>query len=361
MPLAFVGNAGSAIFFMCLFVLAVIVGTFVLSYAAYSFFVVVQDTAAGIDEVVWPGDPVPEWLGRLAVLAWLVLVWLAPLGMFGRGLIRQDPAFFVLLAGVILWLFFPIGVLSALSGGSRWLFFRPKLLLGLVRIAPTTLGFYVGSALLVAVTLSLWYVALSGSALLVAVAASVGSAVLLIYARLLGRLAWRLNRLKGPPRPPVVDDKDGPQTPRAVTVEDPWAEPPQRGRKKPKTGKKKKSEGISTGKDAYGLVEDPDAYRLATEERKGPRPIEPPDPEGYALSDEPLAPRPVPAAEPEAYSLEMRLAERTPQEKIPSFTLFSGVFTFPFYPGSQKPLLWLTIGGGALGLIVRMAFEVLPR
>src|SRR5262249_3758700 len=119
-------------------------GVLLLSYTAYSFFVVVQDTAGGIDEVVWPGEPVGEWLGRGAVLAWLVLVWLAPLGMFLRaaapGLFRDDPVAVLIAAGVILWLFFPIAVLSSLSGGSRRVLFRSKRLGRLAPAAPATPG-----------------------------------------------------------------------------------------------------------------------------------------------------------------------------------------------------------------------------
>src|SRR5262249_35355107 len=121
-------------------------GVLLLSYTACSFFVVVQDTAGGIDEVVWPGEPVGEWLGRGTVLAWLVLVWLAPLGMFLRaaapGLFRDDPVAVLIAAGVILWLFFPIAVLSSLSGGSRWLFFLPQLPAAPAPLAPLAPGVY---------------------------------------------------------------------------------------------------------------------------------------------------------------------------------------------------------------------------
>jgi hypothetical protein len=338
-----VGGAGEAIFFVLMYALATMGGVLLLSYAAYCFFVVVQDTAAGLDEVVWPGEPVGEWLVRGAVLVWLTMCWLAPLGMFLRvaapGLFRDDPVTVLLAVGVILWLFVPVAVLSSLSGGSRWVFFRPKLLVGLARVAPTTLGFYASTALLLAATLGLWYAALTRKGLLIPVASAVGAASLLIYARLLGRVAWKLNRLR-----PLRRRRSSAQTkeelPAAgpVAVEDPWAVPPpkRKKRKPPKTS-----------------TEAPDVYPLATEEAPAaPPPVEVPL-DGYAPIDEPLPPLPPPDL-PEASNLEQRLAERTPQAKAPAHPLFSGVYTFPFYEKSAKAWLCLTLGGAFLGGVVSM-------
>src|SRR5262245_42423904 len=135
-----VGAAGEVIFFVTMSATALMGGVLLLAYTAYCFFVVVDDTTAGLDEVIWPGEAGGEWLGRAAVLAWLVLIWLAPLGMFLRvaapGLFRDDPGIVLLAVGVVLWLFFPLGVLSSLEGRSRWAFFRPKILPGLARVAP---------------------------------------------------------------------------------------------------------------------------------------------------------------------------------------------------------------------------------
>lgn len=335
------GSAGEVIVFVTTYVAALIMGVLLLSYTAYSFFVVVQDTAGGIDEVVWPGEPVGEWLGRGAVLAWLVLVWLAPLGMFLRaaapGLFRDDPVAVLIAAGVILWLFFPIAVLSSLSGGSRWLFFRPKLLAGLARVAPMTLGFYAATALVVAAPLALWYMALSSEGILIPVASAVGAAAVLIYARLLGRLAWKLNRLRPlRRRRSPAQKKEEPPAAASVSVEDPWAAPP------PKRKKRKRPETIT---------EAPEVYHLATEEAPAaPPPVEVPL-DGYAPVDAPLPPLPPPDL-PEASNLEKRLAERTPQVKPLTHPLLEGVYTFPFYQRSAKAWLWLTLGAAFLGAVV---------
>src|SRR5947209_8438766 len=139
MPVAFVGESGAVIQYVAMLAALGIVGSIVLAYAAHCFLVVVQDTAAGIDAVVWPRDSLAEWLGGATLMGWLVLVWIAPLGMLLRTLkpafVTETPGLAVLLAGVVLGVFFPIGVLSALSGRSGWRFFRLRLLSGLARIA----------------------------------------------------------------------------------------------------------------------------------------------------------------------------------------------------------------------------------
>src|SRR5438270_764422 len=61
-----------------LFLLAgsALVGAFVLAYAAHCVVVVVEGTAAGHDRVVWPDEPLADWvLGAVRLLgrlAWLI-------------------------------------------------------------------------------------------------------------------------------------------------------------------------------------------------------------------------------------------------------------------------------------------------
>ncbi len=384
------GNAGPVILFVSLYAALGIVGVVTLSYAAHCFYTVLQDTAAGIDEVKWPTESAGEWMGKLALLGWQVLVWLMPLGLFLRAAGGSHPGEFVVLAGVILWLFFPVGVLSSIGGGSRWAFLQPKLLAGLARIAPVALGFYAAVPLLLTFVLYWWYFALTREPLLIPVAAGFGAAGLLIYARLLGRVAWKLNTLEAPlpPRPEPEEDM-GPRMP--VSAHDPWSGPPRPKRKQPKappaavTTEPGPDGADSDGPGAYGVApaEQPTYpdWMSPKKKRKGPpgaitdrpdppdeaaepeaprrRPIEEPG-EPYALSNEPLAPRPIPPEAPEASALEMRLAERTPQHHVPDLVLLSGVLTFPWYDACQRPWLWLTLVGSLAGGIMRMMLSVAP-
>src|SRR5947209_19316810 len=69
---------GGAIFFVLTLVATMIVGTYVLAYAAHCFFTVVEQTAAGNDEVVWPNIPYTDWLWEAVYILWLSALWLAP-------------------------------------------------------------------------------------------------------------------------------------------------------------------------------------------------------------------------------------------------------------------------------------------
>ena len=76
MLVAQISGAGNAIQFMVLLVAAILAGSYVFAFAGHSFLVVVEQTANGNDEVVWPDEPYHDWIWRFASLAWLLLVCL---------------------------------------------------------------------------------------------------------------------------------------------------------------------------------------------------------------------------------------------------------------------------------------------
>src|SRR5579884_531126 len=201
--------AGNAILFVCCLVGTVIVALYVLAYAAFCFLVVLQDTTAGLDKIVWPSEMFFDWLGRALPLWGIFLLWLTPAGMLARGLrhtfFTDDPALrFLVLAVPGLWLFLPIGLLTALSGSSQWMPVRLTVLRQLARIWLSLIGFYLSTALLMLATAVQWYFALfTEQRYLVVVAAAASAALVLIYARLLGRIGWLINRLKRKKRKPA--------------------------------------------------------------------------------------------------------------------------------------------------------------
>src|SRR5437763_889927 len=80
---------GNAIMTVIFLVGSVIVGTYVLAYAAHCLLTVVEQTAAGADEVSWPDEPTADWLSRAVYLSALLAIWLAPAGILAR-LLRDD-------------------------------------------------------------------------------------------------------------------------------------------------------------------------------------------------------------------------------------------------------------------------------
>lgn len=349
----------TAILFVVTLVALVIVATCVLGYASHCFLLVTQETAAGNDEVVWPDEPMYDWVWKVFYLAWLVGVWLFPvmliLGLLKLPAPRGLPGvWFLVVATVVLWLMFPLSLFSSLSAQSPWVVFRPSLLPRLARRVGTLVPFYAASAVLLAYGAALVYASLNPRVAVylrwsppILITAPMGAAVLLIYARLLGRFAWQLGTVQMPQREPPPKKKKR-RAARMVQASDPW-EPPPRDETAIRT-----PEGIV---EAYGLTTDPEPLRTPVRvEEEASRPIITPEGEvhGYDLDDEEPA-RPPPAEKPEEW-LQKRV-ERLPPPEMP---LVSGVYSFPWYATSVQA--WLKLSGGffVVGALARTLIALWP-
>ncbi len=381
------GAAGPVILFVMLLAASVGVGVCVLAFVARCVLVVVQETGLGQDEVIWPTEPYVDWLGHAVLFIELLGIWLAPAGILARSLrdvwLPGEGALRVLiLAGPGLWLFFPIGLLSSLSAQSRWVPFRWTIFCRFLRLAPAALGFYLLTAILIGIGVAPWYFALAANRpVLLPVAAGVGAAVVLIYSRLLGRMAWLIQRLPSAPRattksravkrPPVTSGGKKKRKPPAA-VQDPWAAP-EEGKTRAKSKRfpwaddpppKAKTALTPPSPDeieGYGIAADKPA-RSEPPSEKPAKPLPYVSPEEYEpidmqeASEEPPTTR-EPQSELFAEQVRQRIAERersTPPP--PPYPFFSGVYTFPFYShclphGIALSLALLVVGGMLYGLI----------
>jgi hypothetical protein len=279
------------------------------------------------------------------------------------------------LAGPALWLTFPVGALSSLSSVSRWAFFRPVIVARMFRLFPFTLLFYLGSGLLLPLALGPWYLAVfSGKAALLIVAAPLSAAGVLIYARLLGRLAWRIVQL-GPlkerqPGKPALSRKPA-ASPRAlhrkVVALDPWADPEE---EQPEPMARPQRHRSPTG-----VLDDEncDPYELADPSQPEPAQPEAPPPSappalapeqedahrGYGMSGEGEA-KPEPGKELRRKGPRRRPGQRSGRAKSPPGSPWAGVLGFPWYDTSLSAWLWLTLGSALLGGLVLGAVQFLP-
>jgi DNA-directed RNA polymerase subunit M/transcription elongation factor TFIIS len=168
-----------------------------LSYAAACCMPVLLETAAGADEVRgWPEPNWREWAAELFYFVWLgtvtgLIAWgVAELAAIQTGHFR--------LPLEISWLvLYPIILLSAMETNSIWRPFSLPLLRTLVSHGRYWLLFYG----LVAVLAAFWLVAFDfGSRmspfLSMLVIGPLSAACVLIYARLVGRLAWKITQVK---------------------------------------------------------------------------------------------------------------------------------------------------------------------
>jgi hypothetical protein len=346
------GAFGAALIFYVLLIAEIMLGLFVITYACHNFLTIVQDTAAGCDDVNWPDEPLQDWLPRGAYLLGLIAVVLAPVGflrvMLKSNGVAGDLTLPLLAAGAILfWLAFPICLLSSLSGSSRLFILRAKLLIQLLRIPGAMLIFYIVSALLFIAVIALLYLTFSnGWFLLVPVIAIGGSVILMVYARLVGRIAWLVSELRPAPRKPRTQPLPAPAV--RVEVQDPWAAPARKRKRK-----KRKSEvapPVNVPVEGYALSDEPPVPPPSEVPLDGSPPI---GEEPFAVQQPPDLPPTEGNEQPRPFtdSLEYQLSVPSKLPPAPDLPLFSGVYSFPWYASSRRVLAFLSIGFFLMGLL----------
>jgi hypothetical protein len=365
------GAAGPAIIFVVSMVGSVIVAAYLLAFSGSALLVVVEGTAAGNDEVPWPTEPFSEIAGRAAYLGALLAIWLIPAGFLWNGLravwLPDQPALRALLVvGPGLWLYFPIGLFSTLRSDSGWAFFRYDMFRDLIRIFPATLMVYAVSALLLALVGYLWLVALAGNRGWLLLAAPATSIAWLIYARLLGRLAYKIGQLKPikvkkPKKKPRY--KPRPEE-RATEVTDPWAMPEEVAERQPEPEPQPEEPVVQKKPRSLLLDEEPEPYELSDEAPPVRPNVVPLD--GYEPDEveEPAPPDPkltnVDNANRAIVDRDRRLTRRKKPPKKLKHPMFEGIVTFPFYPQCLRPMVNIAMGWVVFGFLIVLMLSFNP-
>lgn len=378
----FVGAAGSTILFVMALVASIMVGICLVSYAAHCFLVVIDSTAAGMDEIPWPDEPFLDWLWKPPFLLGLIAIWSivigGPLLLFAPALMDTWTG----LAGVLfvaVWIFFPVSLYSSLSAHSVLHFLYWPLLRRLARRIPELILIYVLTAPLLAAGLLLFRQAVKGEVWWLILADVLLPAMLLLYARLLGRLGWLLafrTHLKSKQRRAESAFKK-----LKIEVNDPWSfsedEAPLEmpgASERPTPGEPSAEEKESYSKHAgepYGVMTDEQARQSWD-----PKRADVPRDEGYGLapgtpaekghdhgpkaempsqgySPDPLPNERPPERPPEPVPREEQL-RRESVSPPPKYVFWSGVLSFPFYPRCTAPWLALSFWGLLELLFLRM-------
>lgn len=334
----------SAIQFVVLLLVVTVSGAYIVAYAAHVFATIAQQTAAGLDAVEWPKDPWYDWIGKALHLAWLVAFWVVPLGfvlrVIGPESLAASTTLYVGVPAGLFWLLVPITLLSSFSAGSPWVLLRPEVLRRMARGPAATLGFYLLTAPLCVLGGAALYATLAHRLFY---ALPVLATVLFLYARLVGRYARVLGRVRLKGAGPKVD-REVRRAAKAATVEDPWGAPAE-GTKKERPRKKKKkqaaqvhdpwavpeeepgdAEGAESPVEGYGLAEDEPAPERREEPAGAPA-------EAYDISPEgPPVPKEMPLDGTPPIGPTRTLSER--ETPLPDRPLVDGVFTFPWYPSN---------------------------
>jgi hypothetical protein len=339
---------GAAVIFYALLIAEVMLALFTVCFASHNFLAVLQETAAGSDDIDWPDEPIQDWLPRGAYLVGLIAIILAPIG-FARVVLRSSGVTenvlipLLISAATLLWLAFPICILSSLSGSSRVFIVRAKVLAQLGRIPGALALQYLASAFLFTAVIGLGYATfVAGWYWFLPVTALAATVALLIYARLLGRLAWLINEL-GPVK--KASEKKAPPPPGVrAEVMDAWGGPEKKRKRKKR--KRESSAHIPTQLpvEGYEMSEAPPANPPSGTPLDGFPAI---GEETFDVGDAPAVP-PEEGTEPPSIPyterLEYQLAIKSQRPQAPDYPMVSGVYSFPWYKSSQRVLVMITAG-----------------
>jgi hypothetical protein len=162
------------------------------SYSAACFLTVLEETAGGNDRVLeWPEPHWKEWFARLIFLMWVSTYPLVlSFGIAKLSEVLGGPFWPVMgLCGALL---FPVNLLSALDASSPWVPFTGSIVLSVFRVWWAWLTVLILSACLWSALIASLIAGSSWNDFLpVLWTGPLLAAVILIEARLLGRLVWR--------------------------------------------------------------------------------------------------------------------------------------------------------------------------
>jgi hypothetical protein len=175
---------------MCLFALGAGLTMIFASIAFSCFLTIVAESSEGVKEIQsWPS--LLDWFGSFLAFAVAVIVSAFPGWAIGRLLPRDELTQTLVIAASML-VSFPVIVLSQLDVGSMWGVLSPRVLKSMLRCPFSWMTFFVQTAMIAAAWIAASLFALGFGVNPLIVAAPLGTIGLFLYARLLGRLGWRL-------------------------------------------------------------------------------------------------------------------------------------------------------------------------
>ncbi|NOX56627.1 MAG: hypothetical protein GXP27_19720 [Planctomycetes bacterium] len=165
------------------------------SYAAACAVSILEDTAGGCDRIRnWPEPNWREWMWQLLHVGYVLFYSTVAAYALGVATDRAYGVFWPTLAATV-FLLFPFLWLSALDAGSTLFPFSSDVARSLISVTWGWLTFYVLAAVLIVACGGVgWGVLQLGWLAAGASGGPVLAAAILIYARLLGRLAWLITR-----------------------------------------------------------------------------------------------------------------------------------------------------------------------
>jgi hypothetical protein len=161
------------------------------------FTLIIEDTAAGNEEIEWPDSVWYEYLSKVAFMGWIFTCCAAVSTVFWLLMSLALPIPTLVWWGALLasaFLLLPIPLYSAMIANSPWVLIHPMLIVRFFQKPLAALTLYIHSALLVlpCLGLGLWMV-LTLSWWLAPVIGVIWATCILWYARALGRVGYVLS------------------------------------------------------------------------------------------------------------------------------------------------------------------------
>lgn len=391
--MGYLSAIGPTIIFVFSLAAATILSMYVFSYAAHCFLVVMESTAAGMDEIRWPDELFLDWLWKPPYLLGLLGIWV--LAGFGVLLLAAPrlaatwPGILGVLA-VAAWIFFPITLYSSLSARSLAHVLYGPLLRRLVRRLGLLLVLYVLTGPLIGAAAAIAFLAVSGPAFWLPLAGLFLPMALFVHARLLGRLAWVIG-YRTPLNTRKARKRVNPLGDLKVEVNDPWSLPSQvsvepldeffglapveqpgvepdgvEATPAKTADNSEKEQDPAARPEAYRVMSDDEAKESWHRTRK-----EATIDSGYAVApaeqtaDAAATTEPTHALEPsrpllpeQPQLLEHRLQAENQPAPPPKVLFWSGVLTFPFYPHCLRPMFGLAVGCFSDMFFVRLMVQM---
>lgn len=211
-------GAGPVIIFMFFFAGGAIWTLLFVTFTAHYFLTVVIDSSSGNDEVHFPVGTFVEWLWKPAFCLWILAFWVITGGVLLAPLSFGSAEFFVIGLATLVWLMYPVGVLSALYT-QNWIFFVHPMLVGrMLRHFGAFTYVHLVSLFSAALCVGLLIGVFTHSFFWAMPTAFVLPTALLFYARHWGRFAWlalnfapRRRKRRRAIVPPLLGNEDVPE------------------------------------------------------------------------------------------------------------------------------------------------------
>jgi DNA-directed RNA polymerase subunit M/transcription elongation factor TFIIS len=152
---------------------------------------IIVESSEGSDEVEkWPTTNPTDWFGEFCYLLFACLAAPLPGWLVGRAVPDPITQGILFVASVVVCL--PVAILSQLDVGSAFAIASPRVIASFARVPGTWLMFYSEMAVLMAACVGVTIFAALLQPFLVALLVPMYIAAILLAARILGRLAWKL-------------------------------------------------------------------------------------------------------------------------------------------------------------------------